>query len=103
MSGDVGVSAWRRVCCGGLVGAALGWRGLTGGRMWPGDPDGRSDPLLTFWFWLARVGVGLFARVWVAGLGGGAAAGSGGVTGQNRMVAGPEWRVLAAWPGFLTG
>lgn len=27
----------------------------------------------------------------------------GGVTGQKRMVAGPGWRVLAGWPGFLIG
>jgi hypothetical protein len=30
-------------------------------------------------------------------------AGGRGVRGQKRMVAGPGWRVLAGWPGFLTG
>jgi hypothetical protein len=38
-----------------------------------------------------------------AGVAAWACAGGGGVTGQKRMVAGPGWRVLAGWPGFLTG
>jgi hypothetical protein len=91
------------VCCGGLIDAAPGWRGLIGGRVCSEDPDGHAGPLWTVCWWLAEVGVGLVVRVVVAGCGG-AVAGSGAVSrGQNRMVAGPSWRVLAAWPGFLTG
>jgi hypothetical protein len=41
-------------------------------------------------------GSGAFVPAW-------AYAGGGGFTGQKRMVAGPGWRVLAGWPGFLTG
>lgn len=96
--------ARRRVCCGGLVAAAPGWRDLSGGRVWSACPGGRSDPLWTFGLWLSLAGVERLARVWdVAGLGGGVVGGSGGVRGQSRMVAGPSWRMLAAWPGFLTG
>ena len=76
---------------------------MTGGRVWPGDSAGCCGPLWSFGFRLAGTGAGLLSRVMVAGSGGDAVAGSGGVTGQNRMVAGPGWRVLAAWPGFLTG
>lgn len=66
-------------------------------------PGGRSDPLWIVVWGLARVGVEPFARVMIAGSGEGAPAGSAEVRDQNRMVAGPSWRVLADWPGFLTG
>jgi len=51
---------------------------------------------------LVEVGVGLLARAVVTGSGWSRPAGSGGVRDQKRMLAGPGWRVLAVWPGFLT-
>jgi hypothetical protein len=98
------VCARRRVRCGGLVVAAPGWRDLIGGRVWSGCPGGRSDPLWTFGLWLSLAGVERLARMGdVAGPGEGVVAACGGVRVQSRTVAGPSWRTLAAWPGFLTG
>ena len=65
---------------------------MTGGRAWP--PGTRFCSLRMFLCGAAGVGAGVAA--W-------ACAGGGGLTGQKRMVAGPLWRVLAAWSGFLTG
>jgi hypothetical protein len=63
--------------------------------------DGRAWPLGTRFGPLRMFGcrpVGAGAGVAVS-----ACAGGGGVTGQKWMVAGPGWRMLAGWPGFLTG
>jgi hypothetical protein len=76
---------------GGLVGVGPGWWYLVDGRAWlPGTQFG---PLRMF----AGCPVGAGIGVAFAGADG------RGVTGQKRMVAGPGWRVLAGWPGFLTG